>query len=201
MARTIDPRLTVADRWFAAYDDRDVDALVALSHPRIDLVPARPLLTKLPGATFHGHRGLRTLMEWSYQWYPGIRVESALARKIPGWIQTSAEYLVDDGQQPVVRSRTENLFDIADGRVQRVYMYRSESPELAAALNEPVLTPREREIFSLLAMGLTAPQIAERLVLSPTTVRTHVQNGVTRLGAETRLHALAIAVRRSEILL
>jgi DNA-binding NarL/FixJ family response regulator len=140
-------------------------------------------------------------MEWSYEQYPLIRVQSALTRKIPGWLQTSAEYMVDDRQQPAVRSRTETLFDIADGRVRRMHVFRSESPELAAALAEPVLTPREREIFSLLAMGLTAPQIAARLVLSPTTVRTHVQNGLARLGAETRLHALAIAVKRGEILL
>jgi DNA-binding CsgD family transcriptional regulator len=201
MAHAIDPRLVVVDRWFASYDDRDVDAMVEISHPRIEVVPERPLLTKLPGATFHGHRGLRTLIEWSFEAYPGIRVESVLARKIPGWILSSAEYMVDNRQRPAVRSHTETLFDIADGRVRRVHVFRSGSPELAAALTQPVLTPREREVFSLLACGLTAPQIAERLVLSPTTVRTHVQNAVMRLGAETRLHALSIAMKRGEILL
>jgi DNA-binding CsgD family transcriptional regulator len=201
MTRTHDPRLTVVADWFAAYGGRDIDALIELSHPRVEVVPARPLLTKLPGATFHGHRGLRTLIEWSYEQYPSIRVESLVGRKIPGWIQMSAEYMVDDSQQPVVRSRTETLFDVGDGRVRRAHAFRAESPALAEALAQPVLTPREREIFALLAVGLTAPEIAARLVLSPTTVRTHVQNGVARLGANTRLHALAIAVNRGEILL
>jgi DNA-binding CsgD family transcriptional regulator len=42
-------------------------------------------------------------------------------------------------------------------------------------------------------------QIAEELVLSPLTVRTHIQNGKDRLGAKTRMEALTIALRRGEI--
>jgi DNA-binding CsgD family transcriptional regulator len=62
-----------------------------------------------------------------------------------------------------------------------------------------VLTPREREIFRLLALGLSGKDIARQLFLSPATVRTHVQNGVGRLGARTRGHAIAIALTRGEI--
>jgi PAS domain S-box-containing protein len=65
--------------------------------------------------------------------------------------------------------------------------------------HQRVLTRREREIFQLLALGLSAPQIAERLVLSPLTVRTHVQNGMNRLGANTRVQAIAMALARGEI--
>jgi DNA-binding NarL/FixJ family response regulator len=36
------------------------------------------------------------------------------------------------------------------------------------------------------------------MFLSPATVRTHVQNGVVRLGARTRIHALALALTRGE---
>lgn len=64
---------------------------------------------------------------------------------------------------------------------------------------EPVLTPREREIFRLLALGFSGRDIAKQLFLSPETVRTHVQNGVGRLGARTRGHAIAIALTRGEI--
>jgi uncharacterized protein (TIGR02246 family) len=66
---------------------------------------------------------------------------------------------------------------------------------------EPVLTPREREIFRLLALGFSGRDIAKQLFLSPDTVRTHVQNGVGRLGARTRGHAIAIALTRGEITL
>jgi DNA-binding CsgD family transcriptional regulator len=61
------------------------------------------------------------------------------------------------------------------------------------------LSPREREVFELLAAGLSGAQIADHLVLSPETVRTHIRNGMARLGASTRSHAVAIALRRREI--
>lgn len=61
------------------------------------------------------------------------------------------------------------------------------------------LTPREREIFQLLALGFSGREIADRLVLSPDTVRTHVQNGIGRLGAKTRAQGIAIALTRGEI--
>ena len=48
------------------------------------------------------------------------------------------------------------------------------------------LSNREREVFALLADGLSGAQIAERLVISPETVRTHIRNGMAKLGASTR---------------
>jgi putative two-component system response regulator len=55
------------------------------------------------------------------------------------------------------------------------------------------LTAREREIAILLSTGLTGEQIAERLFLSPETVRTHVRNAMGRAGAKTRAHLAALA--------
>jgi PAS domain S-box-containing protein len=57
------------------------------------------------------------------------------------------------------------------------------------------LTPREREITTLLAEGCDGREIAERLVLSPETVRTHVRNAMERVDARTRAHLIAIALR------
>ena len=57
------------------------------------------------------------------------------------------------------------------------------------------LTPREREITGLLAQGCDGRQIAERLVLSPETVRTHIRNAMERTSARTRAHLIAIALR------
>jgi DNA-binding NarL/FixJ family response regulator len=62
-----------------------------------------------------------------------------------------------------------------------------------------VLSPREREVLDLLAKGLNGEQVAARLVLSPETVRTHVRNSMDKLGAKTRVHAVAIALRQGEI--
>jgi len=61
-----------------------------------------------------------------------------------------------------------------------------------------LLTEREREILDLLAEGLSGTEIATRLVLSPETVRTHVRNAMTKLGASTRSQAVALAVRADE---
>lgn len=59
------------------------------------------------------------------------------------------------------------------------------------------LTKREREILFLIAEGLSNKSIAERLVLSVHTVRTHVQTILAKLGAHSKLEALAIAKRRN----
>jgi DNA-binding NarL/FixJ family response regulator len=56
------------------------------------------------------------------------------------------------------------------------------------------LSKREGEIMDLLAQGLTGEQVAERLVLSSETVKTHIRNAMAKLEANTRVHAVAIAL-------
>jgi len=59
----------------------------------------------------------------------------------------------------------------------------------------PALSTREREILGLLANGFSNPEIASRLFISPETVRTHVRNAMTKLEADTRTQAVALALR------
>ena len=54
----------------------------------------------------------------------------------------------------------------------------------------PELTEREREILELIAQGLSNPVIAERLVLSPKTVRNHVSNIFSKLQVSDRSQAI-----------
>ncbi len=75
-------------------------------------------------------------------------------------------------------------------------------PDLALHLSQgaqvsllALLSPREREIIDLLAEGFTGHAIAVRLVLSPETVRTHVRNAMRKLGAKTRVQAVALVVQ------
>jgi DNA-binding NarL/FixJ family response regulator len=63
----------------------------------------------------------------------------------------------------------------------------------------PALSKREREIMDLLAQGLTGEDVAERLVLSSETVKTHIRNAMAKLEAHTRVHAVAIALREGFI--
>jgi DNA-binding NarL/FixJ family response regulator len=57
------------------------------------------------------------------------------------------------------------------------------------------LTPRERQVLELLAEGDTKEVIASRLFVSTNTVRNHIQNILTKLGAHSRLEAVAAAAR------
>jgi len=61
------------------------------------------------------------------------------------------------------------------------------------------LTQRERQVMTLLAMGLDGPQIAAELTISNPTVQTHVRNAMGRLGARTRAQAVALALTRGEL--
>jgi DNA-binding NarL/FixJ family response regulator len=69
----------------------------------------------------------------------------------------------------------------------------------AAEGSEHLLTPRERQVFALLAEGLSGEEAAERLVLSAETVRTHVRNGMGKLQARTRTEAVVRALEAGEI--
>jgi DNA-binding NarL/FixJ family response regulator len=68
---------------------------------------------------------------------------------------------------------------------------RAKSPPSATALN--ALTERERQLTTLVAEGLSNEQIAERLVLSPTTVKTHVNRAMMKLSARDRAQLVVLA--------
>jgi len=61
-----------------------------------------------------------------------------------------------------------------------------------------VLSNREREVVTLIALGQKTDQIAEELSISTATVRTHVSNAMSKLGAHTRAQLVAIALCTDE---
>jgi DNA-binding NarL/FixJ family response regulator len=61
------------------------------------------------------------------------------------------------------------------------------------------LTSRQTEILQLMADGMSSRDIADRLGLSPNTLRTHVYNILTRLGAHSKLEAMAVAIRQGMV--
>jgi DNA-binding NarL/FixJ family response regulator len=62
-----------------------------------------------------------------------------------------------------------------------------------------LLTDRERQVLALVADGLPVAAIAEQLMLSGETVRTHIRNAMRKLGAHTRTHAVVEALRAEEL--
>ncbi|MCZ0731258.1 response regulator [Mycolicibacterium iranicum] len=80
------------------------------------------------------------------------------------------------------------------------------APSLAAGLageirrraepDGPALSPREREVLTLIAAGRSIPAMAKELFLAPSTVKTHVQRLYEKLGVSDRGAAVAEAMRR-----
>ena len=70
---------------------------------------------------------------------------------------------------------------------------RSSAPPSAPPPELAQLTEREREILLLVAQGLSNAEIAERLVVGPATVKTHVGNVLAKLGCRDRVQAVVFA--------
>lgn len=72
------------------------------------------------------------------------------------------------------------------------YLARPES-RISAAESLEVLTAREREVVAMVAQGLSNEEIAEKMYVSPLTVRTHVQRAMSKLGVQNRAQLVVIA--------
>ena len=57
------------------------------------------------------------------------------------------------------------------------------------------LTPRELDVLRALSEGLSTPEICERMFIAPNTLRTHVQNIMSKLRVHSKLEAVAFALR------
>ena len=88
------------------------------------------------------------------------------------------------GELPFASAITRHLVEHYLGRDQRP---PREDPRLAQ------LTAREREILAAIARGLTNVEIAEELVVSLSTVKTHVTSILTKLGLRDRIQAVILA--------
>lgn len=114
----------------------------------------------------------------------------------------SGEY---SGQRALLRADgSEVLIDFAarlevlGGRRLAIYVAmaddgQSQSPSVAPPAELP-LTGREREVVTLIALGQETAEIAAQLHISPETVRTHVRNAMSKLGARTRAQLVAIVL-------
>ena len=91
--------------------------------------------------------------------------------------------VVARGDALIAPAVTRRLIAEFAGRVQR--------PEPGPALN--ALTEREREVMALVGAGLSNHEIAQRLVLSPATAKTHVSRLMTKLAVRDRAQLVILA--------
>jgi NarL family two-component system response regulator LiaR len=133
------------------------------------------------------------------QKYPQVQVLALTSFKEGGLIRTALEsgaigYLLKDV------SADELARAIRAAHAGRVTL----SPEAAQALVEtanqpPVpgldLTEREREVLALMIEGLNNTQIAGKLTVSPSTIKSHVSNILSKLGVASRTEAVTLALR------
>lgn len=104
------------------------------------------------------------------------------------------------GKLRKIRQLTEDLYEMFGGlggnpaRIEKGKALRSDEEHMDISPSLPI-TEREREILQRLAEGMDTKRIADRLCISQITVRNHIQHILEKLGAHSRLEALAIAFR------
>jgi len=86
---------------------------------------------------------------------------------------------------------------ITPARVAQLMAISRQERALSSASRVPLdmLTTRENEVLQLMAQGLDTQALADRLMLSQTTVRTHIAAILSKLGAHSRLEAVVRASR------
>lgn len=80
--------------------------------------------------------------------------------------------------------------------VTKVSSQQADRPEARAAQRTGPLTPRENEVLQHLASGAATKAIADRLCISPLTVRNHIRSVLEKLGVHSRLEAVIVAMER-----
>ena len=119
-------------------------------------------------------------------------VTAALTAGASGYVvKTVNHQRLVEGIRAIARGEMLLSPTVAARVVQQLARTRQEKERESDALQ--ALTPREREVFRLVAQGCTNAEIAERLVLSEKTVKTHVRNisNKLNLGGKAEMRVLA----------
>jgi DNA-binding NarL/FixJ family response regulator len=117
--------------------------------------------------------------------YTALRAGASgfLLKDVPAHKLAAAIRTIGDGDALLAPSITRRLIEqFAAPRTPR-----------AATPGLDELTPRETEVFQLLASGMTNNEIAAELIVGDTTVKTHVARILMKLGVRDRVHAVILA--------
>ena len=166
------------------------EALRLCGEVRPDVVLMDVLMPRMGGA-----EATRVIREQ----YPTVQVialtsfqEHDLVREImgAGAISYLLKSVTVDELAEAIRAAYAGRATLAPEAVQALIQAVSQEPELGGDL-----TPREREVLSLVVEGLSNPQIAERLTVSRSTAKAHVSNILSKLGVSNRAGAIEVAIQ------
>jgi DNA-binding NarL/FixJ family response regulator len=181
-----------------AADGQEVLELVGRKHPDVVLMDIR--MPRLDGI-----EAIRRLRERDSDARVIALTTFADDESVLGALRAGARgYLTKDSSSDQIRDA---ILAVASGEaaldpavqhhvVAALAADESTDEERTSAPNLPAgLTPREAEVLALIAEGLTNAEIAERLVVSPTTVKSHVNHLFTKAGLRDRAQAVNYAYR------
>jgi NarL family two-component system response regulator LiaR len=133
------------------------------------------------------------------QQLPEVQVIALTSFKDKGLVQDALEagaigYLLKDVSADTlaqaIRAAHAGRATLSPGAAQALVQAATQPPTPGHDLTE-----RERDVLALLVQGLNNTQIAEKLVVSPSTIKSHVSHILAKLGVASRTEAAALAVR------
>lgn len=133
----------------------------------------------------------------------GLRVLAMAERATPGQVERALGEGADGYTLKGVTTQefAASVRQVASGQLS---LHPAAAAILARSFTDPArikggdasgLTPRQREIIQMLALGLQNKQIARRLGIGVETVKTHISRILERLGASSRTEAVVVALR------
>jgi len=133
------------------------------------------------------------------QQFPDVQVIALTSFKDKGLVQDALEagaigYLLKDVSADTlaqaIRAAHAGRATLSPGAAQALVQAATQPPTPGHDLTE-----RERDVLALLVQGLNNTQIADKLVVSPSTIKSHVSHILAKLGVASRTEAAALAVR------
>ncbi|MDT0323286.1 response regulator transcription factor [Streptomyces millisiae] len=188
--------------------EQDVDAAavgsLAAAHQLLERAPFDVLL--LDAGLRDGVDGEGSLLATAQERLPALRAvmlaayddpklaAQALAAGASGWVaKDSSLARLLQVVRGVLRDETHVSPALLTGVLRELSSDRRHRTEHQRLVES--LTPRELEVLRCMLAGLGRKAVAERLYLSPHTVRTHMQNVLGKLGVHSTLAAVALARR------
>jgi DNA-binding NarL/FixJ family response regulator len=159
--------------------------LMDIRMPRLDGVAATRELADLGPGEGRTRVVVLTTFDLDQHVYDALRAGASgfLVKDLPDHELVAGVRAAARGETVLAPSVTRRLIE--------TYTRRPPNPSRPPGADE--LTPRELEVWHLVARGLSNAEIAARLVVGEATVKTHVARIVTKLGVRDRIHAIVLA--------